>query len=451
MDDLGIGSVLRTVNAFLERGAKEHVEIGAMSPEERATYLELLVKEGDAAWRKAIIDFLFNSSPASHNFPRPGGRPGAPVHLLEDLNDKQTDLISEEKRLVENLQFLNAILSGESGIGGQKPTFHNSPQGGAEGESNPIQIPDSVPQPGGGAAAEARQPGRREWRPGDPPPTGYYNRKGRQTPFPVLSPDATPLPTQPGYPKNPFSGVSEGRGVGTWFSQSPTGGRKGGPWRDPDDPANSAALDKIPDTHQGISLSSPATLGQFHYVTDPNTGLTHVIQQTDTGPGVRTQAMVDISTNKALQMGYDQKSFEAQQDKLLWEVRPTGFDTMRPTSIGAATQRRTAAGRTDLPSGMDAEFNPFSYKSPEEGPAEGAGKGFRLDPGGGDFGGGGASGSVDLDAGRRRLDQDMASELDVSGRLNVAVDAPAGTEVKATGGGMFANSVSVDRRMGFEE
>ena len=100
---------------------------------------------------------------------------------------------------------------------------------------------------------------------------------------------------------------------------------------------------------------------------------------------------------------------------------------------------------------MDAEFNPFSYKSPEEGPAEGAGKGFRLDPGGGDFGGGGASGSVDLDAGRRRLDQDMASELDVSGRLNVAVDAPAGTEVKATGGGMFANSVSVDRRMGFEE
>ena len=41
MDDLGIGSVLRTVNAFLERGAKEHVEIGAMSPEERAAYLDV--------------------------------------------------------------------------------------------------------------------------------------------------------------------------------------------------------------------------------------------------------------------------------------------------------------------------------------------------------------------------------------------------------------------------
>ena len=57
----------------------------------------------------------------------------------------------------------------------------------------------------------------------------------------------------------------------------------------------------------------------------------------------------------------------------------------------------------------------------------------------------------DIDDGRRRLDRDMGDELDVSGRLNVAVDAPAGTEVKATGGGMFANSVSVDRRMGFEE
>ena len=214
-------------------------------------------------------------------------------------------------------------------------------------------------------------------------------------------------------------------------------------------PADSAALDRLPDALQGISLSSPETLGQFHYLTDPNTDLTHVVQQTDAGPGVRTQALVDISTNKALQMGYDQKSFEAQQDKKLWEVRPTGFDTMRPTSKGASTQRRTAAGSADLPSGMDAEFNPFAYKGPDEGPSEGAGKGFRLDPGGGDFGGGGATGSVDLDldAGRRRLDRDMGDELDVSGRLNVAVDAPRGTEVKASGGGMFANNVTVDRRL----
>ena len=144
------------------------------------------------------------------------------MHLLEDLNDKQTDLISEEKRLVENLQFLNAILSGESGMGGQKPTFHNSPQGGAEGESNPVQIPDDAPQPGGGAQAEARKPRTASsGGPAIPPPTGYYNRKGKQTPFPVLSPDATPLPMQPGYPKNPFSGVSEGRGVGTMVQSKP--------------------------------------------------------------------------------------------------------------------------------------------------------------------------------------------------------------------------------------
>jgi hypothetical protein len=438
MDNLGIGGVLRFVNAFLERGAKEHGEIGAMSQEERVKYLDSLVREGDAAWRKAIIDFLFNSSPKSHDFPRPGGRPAG---LLDDLGNNQEDLITEEKRLVENLQFLNALLSGESGIGGARgPEFHNAPQGGAEGESNPMQIPAGVAQPGGGSAAEARQPGRREWRPDDPSPTGYYTRKGKQTPFPVLSPEATALPTQPGYPKNPYTGVSEGKGVGTWFSQSPTGGRRGGSWRDPDDPANSAALDKIPDTHQGISLSSPATLGQFHYLTDPNTGLTHVVQQTDAGPGVRTQALVDISTNKALQMGYDQQSFEAQQDKLLWEVRPTGFDTMRPTSTGAATQKRTAAGRTDLPSGSDLEFNPFAG-------------------GGGSFGGGGATGEFGVrpggggmidDADRTRFDQAMGDDMDVSGKLNVEVDAPRGTEVKASGGGMFANSTSVDRRISDE-
>ena len=208
MDDLGIGSVLRTVNAFLERGAKEHVEIGAMSPEERAAYLESLVKEGDAAWRKAIIDFLFNSSPKSHNFPRPGGRPGAPVHLLEDLNDKQTDLITEEKRLVENLQFLNAILSGESGIGGQKPTFHNSPQGGAEGESNPVEIPDDAPQPGGGAQAEARK------KPKGPPLGGMPPGPGGRVPYAPLGmpPPEVPIKVTPPAPPEEIRSIANASG-----------------------------------------------------------------------------------------------------------------------------------------------------------------------------------------------------------------------------------------------
>ena len=99
--------------------------------------------------------------------PRPGGRPGAPVHLLEDLNDKQTDLISEEKRLVENLQFLNAILSGESGIGGQKPTFHNSPRAARRAKVIRFRYPTMCRSP---AVAPAPKRGEAEGdRRGEPP------------------------------------------------------------------------------------------------------------------------------------------------------------------------------------------------------------------------------------------------------------------------------------------
>ena len=95
-------------------------------------------------------------------------------------------------------------------------------------------------------------------------------------------------------------------------------------------------------------MSSPATLGQFHYVTDPNTGLTHVLQQTDAGPGVRTQKIADIAVGAASKMGYTQKSFEAQQGRVEqglvapWEVRPTGFGSARPTKPGQATQTFTS-------------------------------------------------------------------------------------------------------------
>ena len=46
---------------------------------------------------------------------------------------------------------------------------------------------------------------------------------------------------------------------------------------------------------------------------------------------------------------------------------------------------------------------------------------------------------------RSTLDQHLSDEIDVKGRLNVKVEAPAGTEVKATGDGMFKNGVTVDR------
>jgi hypothetical protein len=39
----------------------------------------------------------------------------------------------------------------------------------------------------------------------------------------------------------------------------------------------------------------------------------------------------------------------------------------------------------------------------------------------------------------------LGDQIDVSGKLNVKVDAPAGTSVRAKGGGMFEKGVTVDR------
>jgi hypothetical protein len=57
--------------------------------------------------------------------------------------------------------------------------------------------------------------------------------------------------------------------------------------------------------------------------------------------------------------------------------------------------------------------------------------------------------SSKLSDGRKQLDAGLAHEHDVdaSGDLNVNVKAPAGTEVKATGGGMFDGNVSLQRQM----
>jgi hypothetical protein len=73
---------------------------------------------------------------------------GSDTSLIEEENKRMADLTAEIKRLTDLLMVPTDRAQGSP--------FHNAPQGGAEGESNPIQIPDSVPQPGGGAAFEAR-------------------------------------------------------------------------------------------------------------------------------------------------------------------------------------------------------------------------------------------------------------------------------------------------------
>ena len=283
--------------------------------------------------------------------------PGAPGNMAVPLmstefGEGERKQLGLEDELIQQLKRFNNLLAGDEdalggGLGTQLGTgdigkFHNAPQGGAEGESNPMQLPEGSPQPGGGAAAEAREPLLRPYRAGDVS-RGTYTSKGVTKQYPILSAAATPLqPQMPG--ETVYSGVSKGKGVASWFGYDPRFQTK----YDPSDPMGSNAL-RVPERYQGISLStgksgelgtSGQTLGQQHYVTDPNTGLTYVKQQTDVGPGVRTQKMVDVAAAMAARLekaggetGYTKKQFEEMQDKVEkgeiapWEVQPAGFGT----------------------------------------------------------------------------------------------------------------------------
>ena len=296
-------------------------------------------------------------------------KPGAPGNMavplmstgMQDVTrelEKQRDYTGE---LTDQFRRLNALLSGEDletrdlakqlGLPDVKgnPAFHNQPQGGAVGESNPMQLPASEPQPGGGAPAEARatpteakEPLLRPYREGDVS-RGTYTSKGVTKQYPILSAAATPL--QPQFPgEQVYTGVSKGKGVASWYGFDPAFYAKD----DPSDPKGSNAL-RVPERYQGISLStgksgelgsSGQSLGQQHLVFDPNTQLTYVKQQTDYGPGIRTQKMVDASAamaarieQKSGKIGYTRKEWEAMQEKVEkgevapWEVQPAGFGT----------------------------------------------------------------------------------------------------------------------------
>jgi len=79
-----------------------------------------------------------------------------------DWKDKQLENNEEGYGLLEELKRLNSILfqlqaAKDAAKAPAVPPFHNAPQGGAQGESNPMQLPLGHPQPGGGAPAEARR------------------------------------------------------------------------------------------------------------------------------------------------------------------------------------------------------------------------------------------------------------------------------------------------------
>jgi hypothetical protein len=145
-------------------------------------------------------------------------------------------------------------------------------------------------------------------------PEGKAGRSGYQLP----TTGATPLPPRKG---SILSGVTEGWGLGSWFANF--AGRYN--WVDPMDKPGSNGLD-VPESKQGIALASTETLGQWFLLTTP-TGEQYKVRQTDVGPGIRTQKIVDVSAAQAEKMGYTPKTFptgmKGRPNQPLFHVEPT--------------------------------------------------------------------------------------------------------------------------------
>jgi hypothetical protein len=213
--------------------------------------------------------------------------------LLEEKN--QRNLLTDElKTLAYDLGKLNDVTMAGGPEGGKGPSGFQFGSGGSSGSYDPAT---GLPMLG----------------PAGGPKTGR--------PFPTLPPEATPLTAIPGTVR---PRQTAGLGFASWYGNIPgfrdlqDWGRKG-----------------VKEREQGIALGSRETLGQYHYITDPHTGLTHVVKQTDTGPNIRTQKMLDIHAAQLERMGYTAATFPSA--KGLWTVAPAGF--------GQPEQEKQWAGR----------------------------------------------------------------------------------------------------------
>jgi hypothetical protein len=144
-------------------------------------------------------------------------------------------------------------------------------------------------------------------------------------PFPTLPPEATTLSRILGTPR---PAQMQGTGFASVYGNRPDLG-----FIDPQDKGREG----VKESEQGIALGPKETRGQYHYLTDPNTGLTHVTRQTDTGPNIRTQKLLDIHASQWNRMGYTAAQAGAASGKGLWNVSPAGF--------GQAGQEAAWAGR----------------------------------------------------------------------------------------------------------
>jgi hypothetical protein len=135
---------------------------------------------------------------------------------------------------------------------------------------------------------------------------GRPGQTGKPWTFPKLPAGATSLSAIPGTQR---PAQTEGTGFASWYGNRPDLG-----FRDSEDKGRQGVREQ----DQGIALGDPATLGKWFYITDPHTGTKHLTQQTDTGPNIRTQKLLDIHASQLERMGYTAKTFPSGRG--LWNV-----------------------------------------------------------------------------------------------------------------------------------
>jgi len=137
-----LADAMERIASAAERWAR--TRSGNLTPEEKAE-------------QEKLTEDIFKNAPQypGRGVPPPvtpqrfsGGGANDNSKLLEEENKRMSELTSEIKRLSDLLMVPTDKPQGQG--------FHNTPRGGAKGESNPMQLPDGIAQPGGGAPAEAR-------------------------------------------------------------------------------------------------------------------------------------------------------------------------------------------------------------------------------------------------------------------------------------------------------
>ena len=314
--------------------------------------------------------------------------------------------VQENDSLLEQIKRLNDILfknDAEQTAKKLGPPFHNAPQGGARGESNPMQLPRwlSEKQPGGGSAAEAKQF----------PSVMYKGTEHPSSPQSYLATDSTIYYTGPvGSKAVTYTDPATGK---SYTDRTP-----------PIGPPSSGLPSDIPGIafgYRNLPAQGRETLGGYYLVTPtagPNAGQSFILPHSDMGPGAGTGNKLDYNAPASSMVYGNFSPTGSTHATYIGKNLPENID-IGPVSADDVLGRRYLLGDAHSAAVRDRADKDRAGPGPEEG----AGKGFRLEPGGGSFGGGGATGDELIKAKPSQAQRARDALLDVNRYLSAQAEA----------------------------